>query len=57
MHMTKAGAAWLGAMVFGAGLIGVATPAQSQSADTQYFPLLVYRTGPFSPMGRSTISS
>jgi branched-chain amino acid transport system substrate-binding protein len=51
MQKSKLGAAWLGAVVFGVGLTSVAPPAQAQSADTQYFPLLVYRTGPYAANG------
>jgi branched-chain amino acid transport system substrate-binding protein len=51
MQKSKAGAAWLGAVVVGLGVASVAPPAQAQSADTQYFPLLVYRTGPYAANG------
>jgi branched-chain amino acid transport system substrate-binding protein len=48
MQMSKAGAGWLGAVIMGLGLTTV-TPAQAQ--DKQYFPLLVYRTGPYAANG------
>ncbi|MGH6887079.1 MAG: ABC transporter substrate-binding protein, partial [Geminicoccales bacterium] len=51
MRKSKAGAAWLGAVVVGLGVAGIAPPAQAQSGDTQYFPLLVYRTGPYAANG------
>jgi branched-chain amino acid transport system substrate-binding protein len=51
MQRTKASAGWLGAVVVGVGLTSVAPPAPAQSADTQYFPLLVYRTGPYAANG------
>ncbi|MEM7024455.1 MAG: ABC transporter substrate-binding protein [Pseudomonadota bacterium] len=47
MHGMKMGAGWLGAVALG--LSSVALPAQAQ--DTQYFPLLSYRTGPFGANG------
>jgi branched-chain amino acid transport system substrate-binding protein len=51
MHMTKAGAGWLGAVVVGLSVASLAPPAQAQSEETQYFPLLVYRTGPYAANG------
>jgi branched-chain amino acid transport system substrate-binding protein len=43
------GAGWLGAAIVSFGLSSVALPAQAQ--DTQYFPLLSYRTGPYGANG------
>ncbi len=40
----------LAAAVFGTGLAGVATQALAQSSE-QFFPVLVYRTGPYAPNG------
>src|SRR5918996_1440688 len=51
MHKLKVSAGWLGAVVVGLGVASLAPPAQAQSADTQYFPLLVYRTGPYAANG------
>jgi branched-chain amino acid transport system substrate-binding protein len=49
MHISKASAGLLGAVAIGIGLAGAALPAQAQ--DTQYFPLLSYRTGPYAANG------
>ncbi|HEX5078730.1 MAG TPA: ABC transporter substrate-binding protein [Geminicoccaceae bacterium] len=51
MQKNKRGAAWLRAAIVGAALSSAALPAQAQSDDTQFFPLLVYRTGPYAANG------
>ena len=48
MQVSKASAGWLGVAIIGTGLVG-GTAAQAQ--DSQYFPLLVYRTGPYAAGG------
>jgi branched-chain amino acid transport system substrate-binding protein len=49
MQKSKASAGWLGAVVVGVGLTSLALPAMAQ--DTQFVPLLVYRTGPYAANG------
>jgi branched-chain amino acid transport system substrate-binding protein len=49
MRTCNARAGWLGAVVVGLGLSSLALPAMAQ--DTQYVPLLIYRTGPYAANG------
>lgn len=49
MRTSRSGAGWLGAGAMAVTIAAVALPAQA--ADEQYFPLLVYRTGPYAANG------